>query len=154
MLGSGRQIMVDDVRRVSDAESIMGNYVADRHAYPHESMDDYQVPVFEADLLFPEDPIPVVPLQEIPPQEAEADTDADDLDPADVMADPEDQPGDPPFIVISSDDEEDEEGEEFVEEWVEYEGIEVDIEDEEQGVEMEDFEDDPEEILLTAEIGM
>ncbi|GMN62988.1 hypothetical protein TIFTF001_032055 [Ficus carica] len=110
--------------------------------------DDYQVPVddagieeplFEAGLLFHDDPIPAVPLQEIPPQEAEADIGADDQDPADVMAAPDDQPEDPLVIVIDGDDDEEDIEEEFEEEWEEFEGIEVD---------MEDFEDDLGEILF------
>ncbi|GMN65134.1 hypothetical protein TIFTF001_034213 [Ficus carica] len=116
----------------------------------HMKQADYQVPVddagipkplFEAGPLFPEDPIPAVPLQEIPPQEAEADAHADDLDPADFMAALEDQPEDPLVIIIDSDDDEEEVEEEFEEEW----------EEQEQGgweVDMEDVEDDPYEILF------
>ncbi|GMN23951.1 hypothetical protein TIFTF001_040514 [Ficus carica] len=110
-------------------------------------VDDYQVlvddagigePLFHGGPLLPENPIPTVPLQEIPPQEAEAGADADDIDPADFPNNPEENLKDPPVIIIESDDEEDVE-EEFVEEWEEFEGVEVDI---------EDVEDDPEEILF------
>ncbi|GMN67657.1 hypothetical protein TIFTF001_036716 [Ficus carica] len=40
-------------------------------------------PLFEGDLVLPEDPIPAVPLEEILPQEAEADADENEVDPAD-----------------------------------------------------------------------
>ena len=55
------------------------------------------------------------------------------------MAAPNDQPEDPLVIVIDSDDDKEDIEEEFEEEWEEFEGIEVD---------MEDFEDDPGEILF------
>ena len=85
-------------------------------------VDDYQVPIddagieeplFKAGPLFPKDLIPAVPLQEIPPQEAEVDVDADDQDPADFMATTDDQPEDPLVIVIDSDDDEEDIEEEF-----------------------------------------
>ncbi|GMN65003.1 hypothetical protein TIFTF001_034086 [Ficus carica] len=52
----------------------------------------------------PEDPIPAVPLQEIPPQEAEADVEGNNEDPTDFMAAPEDQPEHPPDIKDFEDD--------------------------------------------------
>ena len=79
-----------------------------------------------------------MPLQEIPPQEAEAGANADEIDPANFLNNLEENPEDPPIIIIKSDNEEDVE-EEFVKEWEEFEGIEVDI---------EDFKDYPEEILF------
>ncbi|GMN22333.1 hypothetical protein TIFTF001_043495 [Ficus carica] len=72
-------------------------------------------PLFEGGPLILEDPIPAVPLQEIPPQEAEADAEGNEVDPADFMAAPEDQPEHPPVIIIDSDDDE-EDVEEEVEE--------------------------------------
>ncbi|GMN64290.1 hypothetical protein TIFTF001_033357 [Ficus carica] len=132
--------MIDDIMEAEIIAHMMRAYAF---------ADDYQVPVddagigeplFEAGPLFPEDLIPAVPLQEIPPQEAEANVDADDLDPADFVAAPDDQPEDPPVIVIDSDDDDEEDvEEELVEEWEDFEGIDVD---------MEDAEDDPDEILF------
>ncbi|GMN65395.1 hypothetical protein TIFTF001_034471 [Ficus carica] len=93
-------------------------------------MDDYQVPVndagigeplFEADPVFPDDPIPTIPLQEVPAQEVEFEIGADDQDAADNIVAPEDPPEGPPVIDISSDEE------------------------------MKDFEEDPEEILFDDE---
>ncbi|GMN20109.1 hypothetical protein TIFTF001_050988, partial [Ficus carica] len=103
-------------------------YAADWRAYPNESMGHYtflgkahmlqvdalvddiiQVlvddagipePLFEGGPFLPKDPIPVVPLQEIPQQEAEADAEGNDVDPADFMAALEDQPEHPPVIII------------------------------------------------------
>ncbi|GMN58698.1 hypothetical protein TIFTF001_027787 [Ficus carica] len=46
-----------------------------------------------------EEPIPVVPIQAIPPQEEDADADAE-MDPAN----PREAPEDPPVIIIASDD--------------------------------------------------
>ncbi|GMN20303.1 hypothetical protein TIFTF001_043058 [Ficus carica] len=63
-------------------------------------------PLFEGGLFLPEDPIPVVPLQEILPQEVEADAEGNEVDPADFMATPEDQPEHPLVIIIDSDDDE------------------------------------------------
>ncbi|GMN31595.1 hypothetical protein TIFTF001_044596 [Ficus carica] len=90
-------------------------------------VDDYgQEPVDDVGI---EDPIPAVPLQEIPPQEAEIGADADNMDPEDppiinIESDDEEHP---PVINIESDDEED---------------VEEDI---------ENFEDDSEEILFDDE---
>ena len=81
---------------------------------PQAPVDDAGMgePFHEAGPLFPEDPIPAVPLQEIPPPEAEEDMAADDFDPVDLLAVPEDPREDPPVIDIPDDDEEDEEPEE------------------------------------------
>ncbi|GMN63687.1 hypothetical protein TIFTF001_032768 [Ficus carica] len=59
------------------------------------------------------------PLQEIPPQEVEAGADDDDIDPADFPVDSEENPENPPVIIIESDYEEDVEEEQ--EEWEEQE---------------------------------
>ncbi|GMN59388.1 hypothetical protein TIFTF001_028467 [Ficus carica] len=98
-------------------------------------------PLFKGGPFLPEDPIPVVPLQEILLQEAEADAEGNEVDPTDFMAAPEDQPEHPPVIIIDSDDDEEDVEEEIEEQW----------EEQEQGVweeEIEDFVDDPEEILF------
>ncbi|GMN31466.1 hypothetical protein TIFTF001_041600 [Ficus carica] len=98
--------MIDDIM---EAEIIAPMMQADAF------MDDYQVPVDDAGIgepllkagpVFLEDPIPTVPLQEIPPQEAEADIGADDQNPAHFMVAPDDQPEDPQVIIIDSDDDE------------------------------------------------
>ncbi|GMN63108.1 hypothetical protein TIFTF001_032194 [Ficus carica] len=98
-------------------------------------------PLFHGGSNLPEDPIPVMPLQKIPPQEEEAGAENDVMDPADFPVDPEDNPEDPPVIVIESDDEE--EDEEDQEQWEEQErAIEEDLDD------LEEPEEDPEEILF------
>ena len=112
------------------------DFVGDHQAPVNDA--GMEEPIHEAGPVFPEDPVPVVPLQEVPPQEAEADMGADDFDPDDFIVAPEDQPEDPPIIDISSDEEEDEEDMEPEPE-PEHAGW---LEDE------EDFEDDPEEILF------
>ena len=55
-------------------------------------MDDTGIPepLIEGGPFMFDDPIPAVPLQEIPPQEAEADADVNEANPADFMAAPED----------------------------------------------------------------
>ncbi|GMN18990.1 hypothetical protein TIFTF001_042795 [Ficus carica] len=98
-------------------------------------------PLFEGGLLMLENPIPAVPLQEIPPQDAEADAEGNGVDLADFIAAPEDQTEHPPVIIIDSDEDEEDVEEEIEEVW----------EEQEQGVweeEIKDFEDDPEEILF------
>ncbi|GMN66097.1 hypothetical protein TIFTF001_035164 [Ficus carica] len=93
-------------------------------------------PLFHGGPNLPEDPIPVMPLQE---EEAGAENDV--MDPADFPVDPEDNPKDSPIIVIKSDDEE--EDEEDQEQWEEQEGaIEEDLDD------LEELEEDSEEILF------
>ncbi|GMN24436.1 hypothetical protein TIFTF001_051379 [Ficus carica] len=104
-------------------------------------MNEHQVPVDDVGIggpqhevgpMFPEDPIPAMPVQEIPAQEAEDQMDAEG--PADDLIAPVDPPEDPPVIIIPSDDEDDED----------------DMEPEaEQGDWVEDIDDaevDPEEI--------
>ena len=61
------------------------------------------------------------------------------------MAAPEDQPKDPPVIIIDSDDDEEDVEEEFEEEWEEQEQEQDQVGWE---VDMEDAEDDPDEILF------
>ncbi|GMN58763.1 hypothetical protein TIFTF001_027849 [Ficus carica] len=109
----------------------------------HVPVDDAGIPepLFKGGPFLLEDPIPAVPLQEIPPQEAEADAEGNEVDPANFMAAPEDQPEHPSVIIIDSDDDEEDVEEEVEEQW----------EEQEQGVweeEIEDFEDDQEEILF------
>ncbi|GMN31553.1 hypothetical protein TIFTF001_044589 [Ficus carica] len=69
--------------------------------------------IMEAEIIarpiLPEDPIPAMPLQEIPPQEAEAGADNNDMDHVDFPVDLEDNPEDLPVIIIESDDEEEQE---------------------------------------------
>ena len=50
-------------------------------------VDDVGIPepLFEGGPFLPKDPIPAVPLQEIPPQEAEADAEENEVDPVDVI---------------------------------------------------------------------
>ncbi|GMN28867.1 hypothetical protein TIFTF001_050569, partial [Ficus carica] len=60
-------------------------------------------------------------IQEIPPQEAEADAEGNGVDLADFMAAPEDQPEHPPVIIIDSDEDEDDVEEEIEEVWEEQE---------------------------------
>ncbi|GMN27213.1 hypothetical protein TIFTF001_046123 [Ficus carica] len=107
--------------------------------YHVDPIDDAGIPepLFERVSTVPEDPIPVVPLQEIPPHEAEAGLD-DDMDPDDVPVNPEEDPDDPLVILIESDDEEQEIWEE---EWAEFEDME-----EEEIEDLEEQEEDPEEI--------
>ncbi|GMN62455.1 hypothetical protein TIFTF001_031547 [Ficus carica] len=119
------------------------------YVYAVEPEDDYLLvlvddagipkPLFKGGSVLPEDLIPVVPLQEIPPQEAEASVDNNKVDLADFLAAPEDQLEDPPIIIITSEDDEEDVEEEFEEEWEEFEGMEEEI---------ENVEDDSEEILF------
>ena len=119
-------------------------------AEPQVPVDDAGMgePFYGAGPLFPEDPIPAVPLQEIPPPEVEEDMAVDDFDPADLLAVPEDPPEDPPVIDIPDDDEEDEEPEEDhgedVEPEFEHAGWLNEAED--QADDPEDWFDEPEEI--------
>ena len=71
--------------------------------------------IYEAGPLFPEEPIPAVSLQEIPP-EAEADGAEGDFDPDDLMDIPEDPPEDPPVYDIPDVEGEEEDPEEDPEE--------------------------------------
>ena len=103
--------------------------------------DDYFIPVDDAGIaepllhggpILPKDPILAMPLQKIPPQEAEAGADNDDMDPADFPVDPEDNPEDPPIIIIESDDEED---------------VEEEQEEREEQEEWEEQEENPEDLI-------
>ncbi|GMN59402.1 hypothetical protein TIFTF001_028498 [Ficus carica] len=120
------------IEYIMDAEVIVHAMQADTYVVePQVPVDDAGIgePMFEAGLAFSEDPIPVVPLQEVLAPEDEIEADDHDVD-YDM-----DAPEDPPIIDISSDDEDD--GEE-----PEYEpgyGGWIDEGDE--------FEDDPDEIL-------
>ncbi|GMN70155.1 hypothetical protein TIFTF001_039199 [Ficus carica] len=95
-------------------------------------MNEHQVPVDDVGIggpqhevgpMFPEDPIPAMPVQEIPAQEAEDQMDAEG--PADDLIAPLDPPEDPPVIIIPSNDEDDEDEEDDMEpeaeqdDWVE-----------------------------------
>ena len=99
--------MIDSIM---EAEIIahMIHAVAPEDNYPLIPVDDAGIgePMFQRSLILLEDPIPVVPFQEIPPQEVEADADDDDMDSANFSVDPEENPEDPPIIIIASDDEE------------------------------------------------
>ncbi|GMN70175.1 hypothetical protein TIFTF001_039217 [Ficus carica] len=75
----------------------------DDHAIPADDVG-LEEPMVQGDPFLPENPIPAVPLQEIPPQEEEAVADNEDMDPADFPMDPEGDPEDPPVIIIDSDD--------------------------------------------------
>ncbi|GMN19710.1 hypothetical protein TIFTF001_049943 [Ficus carica] len=95
-------------------------------------MDDASMgePLFHGGPFMLEDPILAVPIQEIPPQEDNADD--VEMDPDDQLADPEEDPEDPPMINIASDDEKE-------------------IEEVAEEADEEEFEDDPEEVLFQDE---
>ncbi|GMN28482.1 hypothetical protein TIFTF001_047889 [Ficus carica] len=144
------------------------SYVVDWRAYPNESMGHYcqwsrdamlphiphdlGSPLLQALLLLREGGDSSHGMQAAAPEEdqvvavydagiAEAGAKNEVMDHADIPADPEDHPEDPPIIVIESDDEE--EDEEDQEQWEEQEGaIEEDLDD------LEEPEEDPEEILF------
>ncbi|GMN26410.1 hypothetical protein TIFTF001_050415 [Ficus carica] len=106
-------------------------------------MNEHQVPVDDVGIggpqhevgpMFSEDPIPVMPVQEILAQEAGDQMDAEG--PADDLIAPEDPPEDPTVIIIPSNDEDDEDEEDDMEpkaeqdDWVEdIDDIEVDPEE-------------------------
>ena len=107
---------------------------------------------YEAGPLFPEEPIPAVPLQEIPP-EAEADGDEGDFNPDDLMDIPEDPLEDLPLYDIPVEEGEEEDPEEDPEEEPEPEPEHAGWLDEDEGhIPMDDQEgwDDvePEEVPL------
>ncbi|GMN58705.1 hypothetical protein TIFTF001_027786 [Ficus carica] len=111
------------------------------------SLEDMIDAIMEAEIIsymggsvLLEDPIPAVPLQEIPPQETEANADNNEVNPSDFLATPEDQLEDPLIIIIANDDDEEDIEEEVEEEWEEFEGMKEEI---------EDVEDDLEEILFS-----
>ena len=110
-------------------------------------MDEQQVPVDDAGIggpqhevgpIFPEDPIPAIPVQEIPAQEAEDQMDVEG--PADDLIAPEDPPEDPPVIIIPSDDEDDEDDED------EDDDMEPEAEQDDGVEDIDDAEGDPEEM--------
>ncbi|GMN30163.1 hypothetical protein TIFTF001_050649 [Ficus carica] len=129
--------MMDDILQAE-----VTAYMAQANAF----MNEHQVPVDDVGIggpqhevgpMFSEDPIPAMPVQEIPAQEAEDQMNAEG--PADDLIASVDPPEDPPVIIIPSDDEDDEDEED-------------DMEPEaEQGDWVEDIDDakgDPEEILF------
>ncbi|GMN26715.1 hypothetical protein TIFTF001_044033 [Ficus carica] len=149
-----RRFVLDPMRGMTVAhmvDSIIGAEVAAQAVQADAVDGDHQAPVGDAGMpepiyepgpVLPEDPIPVVPLQEIPAQEAEIGMDADDQDIDDFIVAPEDQPEDPPVFDIPIDDEDPEPEQEDEEDpdlqhvgWLEEE-------------EEEDFEEDPEEFPL------
>ncbi|GMN65555.1 hypothetical protein TIFTF001_034628 [Ficus carica] len=126
--------MMDDILQVEvTAHMAQADAFMNEHQVP---VDDVGIggPQHEVGPMFPEDPIPAMPVQEIPAQEAEDQMDAEG--PADDLIAPVDPPEDPPVIIIPSDDEDEED----------------DMEPEaEQGDWVEDIDDtegDPEEILF------
>ncbi|GMN20445.1 hypothetical protein TIFTF001_039942 [Ficus carica] len=133
--------MIDNIMKAEiAAQAVQADAVAGDQQAP---VDDAGMaePIYEPGPVLPEDPIPALPLQAIPDQEAEVGVDADDQDVDDFFIAPEDQPEDPPVINIPIDDEEhkpEQEDEEDPE--LQHAGW---LEEEE-----EDFEDDPEEIPL------
>ncbi|GMN60055.1 hypothetical protein TIFTF001_029143 [Ficus carica] len=142
MVGMTVENMINDIMEAEIiAHMLQVDALADDNIQVHVDDAGIPEPLFEGGPFLPEDSIPAVPLQEIPPQEAEADGEGNKVDPADFIAAPEDQPEHPPVIIINSDDDEEDVEEEVEEQW----------EEQEQGVweeEIEDFEDDPEEILF------
>ncbi|GMN45129.1 hypothetical protein TIFTF001_014310 [Ficus carica] len=121
------------IEAIMDAE-ILANWVRDvpevpapmfKDDHPFVPIDDACMgePVFHGGPFMLEEPIPAVPIQEIPPQEEDADD--VEMDPADQQADPEEDLEDLPVIIIASDDEDE---------------IEEEVE--------EEFEEDPKEILF------
>ncbi|GMN25919.1 hypothetical protein TIFTF001_046002 [Ficus carica] len=98
------------IEYILDAEIVAHAIQADAYVVePQVPVDDAGLgePQYEAGPIFPEDPIPAVPVYEVPAQEVGIEVEADDQDAADNMDAPEDQPEDPPIIDISSDDEDD-----------------------------------------------
>ncbi|GMN60343.1 hypothetical protein TIFTF001_029438 [Ficus carica] len=126
MVGMTLENMINDIM---EAELIAHMLQADALVddYRQEPVDDAGIPEppFHGGPFLPEDPIPAVLLQEIPPLEEEANAEGNEEDPTDFMAAPEDQPEHPPEIIIASDDDEE------------------DVEEE-----IKDYEDDPEENLF------
>ncbi|GMN35165.1 hypothetical protein TIFTF001_042181 [Ficus carica] len=120
-----------------DAEIIAHAMQVDAYVVePEVPVDDAGMPepVYEPGPAFPEDPIPAIPVQEVPAQKAEFEVEADDQDAADDVDALEDPPEDPPIIDISSDDDDDEDDDEEPEQEPRYGGW-LD--------EGDDFEEDP-----------
>ena len=114
---------------------LQGVGLEDDHLY--EPVDDAGIrePPFQGGSIPPEDPIQAVPLQEIPPNEAEVGANDDDMDLADFPIGPGEYLENFPVIIIASDDEE--------KEWEEQGG---DVE--EELIDLEEQEEDPEKILF------
>ncbi|GMN34070.1 hypothetical protein TIFTF001_044865 [Ficus carica] len=127
----------DMIADILEAEMVAHAMQADAYVVDHPvPADDAGLgePQYEVGPIFPEDPIPAVPVQEVPAHEAEDQIDAEDA--ADGIVAPEDPPADPPIVDISSDDEDkdmDQEPEPERGDWVEA---------------VDDLDDDPEEILF------
>ncbi|GMN64407.1 hypothetical protein TIFTF001_033489 [Ficus carica] len=141
-------VLEDMINAIMEAEVIAYMVaVAPVDDYMVEPVDDDGIaePLFQGGPVWPEDPIPAIPLQEIPLEEAGVDTDDDEVGSAEFGPNPEDHPEDPPiFIIVSNnEDKEVEEEEEIEEVWEEHEIIDVE--------EQEDWEDDPEEVLFEDE---
>ncbi|GMN73400.1 hypothetical protein TIFTF001_052171 [Ficus carica] len=78
-------------------DDILGAKIVAHAMQADDFVGDHQAPVDNAGMgesihkagpVFPEDPVPAVLLQEVPPQEAEVDMGADDFDPADFIVTP------------------------------------------------------------------
>ncbi|GMN60100.1 hypothetical protein TIFTF001_029193 [Ficus carica] len=91
IMGISLEDMIDAIME-SEIIAYMVQVAAQEDDYLLVPVDDAGIPepLFEGGLVLPKDPIPAVPLQEIPPQEAEANTDNNEVDPADFLAAPED----------------------------------------------------------------
>ncbi|GMN60751.1 hypothetical protein TIFTF001_029829 [Ficus carica] len=115
--------------------------------YKFFPIDDAAIgePLFQRGSVLPEDPIPAVSLQEIPPKKEESGADDDNIDPTNLLVNPEENPEDPPVIIIESNDEKDVKDEEWEEQEVDNE---EELEDLVKQEECEYQEDDPEEILF------
>ncbi|GMN60604.1 hypothetical protein TIFTF001_029690 [Ficus carica] len=124
MVGMTLENMINDIMEAElTAHMLQADALVNDHGQVPVDDVGIEEPSFHWDPLLPEDPIPAMPLQEIPPQEAEVGANANDMDFEDFLNNPE-PPENPPVINIKSDDEED---------------VEEDI---------EDIEDDLEEILF------
>ena len=126
--------MMDDILQVEvTAHMAQADAFMNEHQVP---VDDVGIggPQHEVGPMFPEDPIPAMPVQEIPAQEAEDQMDAEG--PADDLIAPVDPPEDPPVIIIPSDDEDEEDD------------MEPEVEQGDWVEDIDDAEGDPEEILF------
>ncbi|GMN31436.1 hypothetical protein TIFTF001_044578 [Ficus carica] len=124
MVGITLKNMINDIMEAElTAHMLQADALVNDHGQVPVDDVGIEEPPFHWGPLLPEDPIPAMSLQEIPPKEAEVSADADNMDSEDFPNNPE-PPEDPPVINIESDDKED---------------VEEDI---------EDFEDDPKEILF------
>ncbi|GMN47587.1 hypothetical protein TIFTF001_016764 [Ficus carica] len=72
-----------------------------------EMMEGVREPVYHGGPFIPEEPIPALPIQEIPPHEEDA-----DMDPVEHPINPKENLENSPVIIIASDDEEGDEDEE------------------------------------------